>query len=566
MPEPEKSAEEAAGPNDTNARTSGEAVARTDDSIETRSPVQIVLIMIALGMTVFLAALDISIVTTALPTIANEFQSTGVYVWVGAAFTVAGAAMTANWGKLSDIWGRKAIILIAVGVFFLGSALCGAAVNAPMLIAGRAIQGGGAGGLLSLTQIVIGDLFSPRSRGKYYGIVGMVWAIASSLGPVIGGAFAKNVSWRWCFYINLPISGTAFVIIAALLNLKTSKTPVIAGIRALDWLGGATLTGGVVMFLLGLQFGGSSYPWRSATVIGLIVGGIASLALLVLVEWKFARYPILPLYLFANISNAATILSDLFHGLAFLFGSYFLPFYFQAVLGLDSILSGVLLLPYVLGVSVTAAAAGIYLKITGRYVPWIRASFFISVLGCGLFYDLPESRTWSKIILYQIVAGVGIGGLFQPPLVALQSNVSPQDNGTATASFSLVRNLAMAVGVVIGSVAFSNKMTSQQGILQREVGPALASHFSGENAQASVSLLDTLDIAQQTVIRHAYHVAIREVWIEAVCFAAAGLVVCLFIRNAKLDHNHVEVQTGLEGEEERYRIASEQRKKKENSS
>lgn len=408
----------------------------------------------------------------------------------------------------------------------------------------------------------------------------MVWAMAASLGPVIGGAFAKNVSWRWCFYVNrkhpiftsrtvklkrcdylVPISGAAFAIIALSLKLQTPKTPVLAGIRAIDWVGSLAIAGGIVMFLLGLQFGGTSHPWSSAIVIGLIAGGAVTLILFGLIEWNFAHHPIIPMHLFTRVTNLAAILIGFFHGVAFTEAAYFLPLYFQSVLGVEPLLSGVILLPFVLALSVTSAAAGIYLKVTGRYIGCIRLGLVLSVLGCGLFYDLPRSKTWSKIVLYQIIAGIGIGANFQPPLIVLQCNVSPQDNGTATASFSVVRSLASAVGVVIGSVAFANKMESQHTDLRNELGDYLADAFSGANAQANLFLVSTLNSSQRSYVRGAFLRSLQDVWIETVCFAAAGLIASLFIRNAKLDRTHTEVRTGLEGEEERHRIALEKRRK-----
>lgn len=335
----------------------------------------------------------------------------------------------------------------------------------------------------------------------------------------------------------------------------------MAGIKVIDWLGTLVLTGGLVMFLLGLQFGSATYPWSSATVIGLIVGGCITLILFIPVEWSFARNPIIPMHLFTNISNLAAILVDLFHGVTFTLVAYFLPLYFQSVLGESPLMSGVILLPYVLALSFTSASVGIFLKITGRYVGCIIFGFVLSVLGCGLFYDLPGSKKWVKIILYQIVAGIGIGANFQPPLVALQSNVSIQDNGTVTATFSLIRNVASAIAVVIGSVAFANGMQSQQGQLRSELGPDLASSFSRDNAQANIPLIESLDDHPRNIVRQAFLHAIRNVWIEAVCFAAVGLIVCLFIRNAKLDETHTEVKFGLEGEAERHRIAQEKRKR-----
>ena len=192
-------------------------------------------------MCVLLAALDITIITTALPTISEYFHSASGYTWIGSAYLLACSAATPTWGKISDIFGRKPIILTAIATFFLGSALCGAAKTIQMLIGGRVIQGIGGGGLITLVQICIADLFSMRSRSAYYGIIGMVWAFASGVGPILGGALVQRVSWRWCFYINLPIIGLVFFIILFFLKLNTPKTPLIAGLKAIDWFGECSL-------------------------------------------------------------------------------------------------------------------------------------------------------------------------------------------------------------------------------------------------------------------------------------------------------------------------------------
>lgn len=360
---------------------------------------------------------------------------------------------------------------------------------------------------------------------------------------------------------EVPISGTAFIIITLTLRLATTKTPVLLGIKTIDWLGSLTITGSTVMFLLGLQFGGTTFPWDSPTVICLVVFGVVAAIVFGVVERYFARYPIVPLHLYTNVSNLAILLVVFFHGLAFTQGTYFLPLYFQAVLGAEPLRSGVWLLPYVLSLSVSAMAAGIYLKTTGRYLDCIRLGFVLTVLGCGLFYDLPDSRSWAKIILYQIVSGIGVGANFQPPLVALQSSVSAQHNAAATASFALMRNVATAISVVIGSVAFSNKMSAQQNMLRSELGDTVASLLLGNNAQANLFMVHTLDAPQQRVIRDAFYKSVRVIWVETVCFAATGLLACLFIGDKKLDTAHVEVKTGLEGEEARRKIALEERTK-----
>ncbi|KAF3764673.1 MFS general substrate transporter [Cryphonectria parasitica EP155] len=510
-------------------------------------------------MAVFLAALDITIVTTALPTIADHFQSTSAFTWVGSAFMLSGAVVAPIWAKLSDIWGRKSILLVAVAIFFLGSTLCATAVSLPMLLIGRVTQGVPAGGIVSLVNIVVGDLFSPRERGKYYAITGVVWSIANTLGPLIGGGLTEGASWRWCFYINLPISGATFIVIAYMLKLETPHTPMISGLKAIDWAGTITLVGGLLMFLLGLEFGGTSHPWSSATVICLLVFGLAVLAAFITIEWHFARNPIVPAHLYANVHNLAILVIGLVHGAVVTENTYFLPLYCQSVLGASPLLSGVLILPFALTMSTGQVAANNYVKKKGRYLDCIYFGFSVMILGLGLFYNLPDSRMWPKIIIYQLITGLGIGCLFQPPLIALQGNLSAQDNATATSSFFLVRAVANAIGVVIGSATFANKMDAQQGTLVKLLGASTAQLFSGASAQANVLKIGTLSSSQRSIVRQVYWMAIRNIWVVAVCFAAVGILFGLLIRHNDLETTHVEVKMGLAGEEARRKILMEWR-------
>ncbi|KAG8528271.1 uncharacterized protein KY384_007188 [Bacidia gigantensis] len=517
-----------------------------------KSTIQITILILALCLSVFLAALDITIITTALPTISENFHSGAGYTWIGAAYTLGEAAFTPNWGKFSDIWGRKPILQVAMATFFLGSVLSAASVNLGMLIVGRAIQGVGGGGLLTLVNIVIGDLFSMRERGKYYGFVGLTWAVAASLGPVIGGALTEKASWRWCFYINLPITGVVFVVIQLFLKLETPKTPVWAGLKAVDWLGTITIVGSTVMLLLGLEFGGITYPWNSAIVIDLIVFGVVTAIVFFLIEWKLARYPLLPLRLFATPSNVANLLACFIHGTVFIMGTFYLPLYFQGVLGAPALLSGVWLLPFVGAMSFAATFAGAIIGITGRFVELIWFGFIFLVLGFGLFIDLSSARDWPKIIIFQIIAGLGVGPNFQAPLIGLQNGVSPQDLATATSAYSFARNVAGSIGVVVGGVIFQNGFQKRAGLLRQGLG-ANAGYFLGGGAIASVDKVKKLPALQRDLVRSVYDQAIREIWYFGVAFAAVGLVVILGCRKTVLSKEHVEVSTGLDGEERRRR-------------
>lgn len=402
--------------------TGGEEAAEEAERPQ-RSKLKIALIMLSLGISVLLVALDITIITTALPTIAEKFQSASGYTWIGSAYLIANSAATPIWGKVSDIFGRKPCLLITNVIFFIGSLLAAVAVNMNMLIAARVVQGIGGGGLIVLVNITISDLFAMRERGAYFGIIGGVWALASSLGPVVGGLFTQKVSWRWCFYINLPLDGLAFLILVFFLDLHTPKTPIRQGLKAVDWLGAFTMVGGTTMLLLGLEMGGITFPWNSATIICLLIFGVVVIGIFFVIEARIAPYPLMPLDIFSKRSNLAALGTCFFHSFVFIAGSYYLPLYFQAVLGATPILSGVWLLPTALSLSFVSAFTGIYIRKTGQYLPPIWAGFIIMTLGFGLFIDFGVGTSWAKIILYQIVAGIGVGPNFQAPLIALQSLV-----------------------------------------------------------------------------------------------------------------------------------------------
>ncbi|TKA76226.1 hypothetical protein B0A49_03306 [Cryomyces minteri] len=517
---------------------------------EGRSKGKIALIMFALGMAVFLAALDFTIITTALPTISEHFHSSAGYTWIGSAYLLGNAASTPSWGKISDIWGRKPILLIANIVFMIGSLIAALSVNIGMLITARAIQGIGGGGLVVLVNICISDLFSMRNRSVYFGVIGMVWALASAVGPLIGGAFTQKVSWRWCFYINLPLDGLAFFIILIFLDLKTPKTPFVDGIKAIDWIGSLTIVGGTLMLLFGLEYGGVSYPWGSATVICLIVFGLVTIGLFVVNEWKFAKYPIMPLRLFKYRSNIAALLVCFCHGFVFIAGSYYLPLYFQAVLGATPLLSGVYLLPFALSLSFASAGTGIFIRKTGKYLPPIWFGMAWMTLGFGLFVDFSATISWPRIILYQIVAGIGVGPNFQAPLIALQTMVRPRDIATATSTFGFTRNLATSISVVIGGVIFQNEMARRAASLRSSLGDAAAVQLSGSSAGANVGVVDALPPAARAAARTAFAASLRPMWILYAAFAGVGLAVSFLIGRQVLESEHHETKTGLANEKD----------------
>ncbi|KAI4121909.1 MAG: hypothetical protein LQ338_006094 [Usnochroma carphineum] len=538
------------------------------------------LIMAALCIAVFLAALDTTIITTAVPTIATRFHASEAdYTWIGSAYLLAAAASTPTWGKFSDIWGRKPILLIANVIFLGGSLISALSTGIKMLLAGRTIQGIGGGGLIILANICISDLFSMRDRGKYFGMIGGVWGLASALGPILGGVFTEKVSWRWCFYINcktfrrlvlpcfgtdikrsVPFDGLAFVIILVFLDIETPKTPLLAGLKAIDWLGSITIVGGTIMFLLGLEYGGVSHPWTSATVLCLIIFGLVTVVLFFLNEWKLAVYPVMPLRLFKYRSNIAALAVCFCHGTTFISGAYFLPLYFQAVLGASPILSGVYTLPFVLSLSFVSAAVGVLIKKTGQYLPPIWFGMFFMTLGIGLYIDFKPYPSWPRLILYQIIAGIGVGPNFQAPLIALQTLVKPRDIATATATFGFTRNIATSISVVIGGVIFQNGMSKRKDTLAAALPPNIAALLGGGSAGAATEVVQRLPPAQKRVVDQVYTDSLRTLWIFYTAVAAVGLAASLLISRQTLSKTHEVQKQGLAGQEEERRKEEEERR------
>lgn len=398
----------------------------------------------------------------------------------------------------------------------------------------------------------------------YYGLFGATWAIAGALGPVIGGAFTTSVTWRWCFYLNLPVGGVSLGILVLFLHIESPKTPFWAGLRCIDWTGTFLIIGGTLMFLFGLEFGGVNYPWASPTVICLIVFGVFTWALAMFLEWKVAKFPIIPPRLFNEWYNVLILLVCYCHGFTFIAATYYLPLYFQTVLQSSPIMSGVYVLPLVLSLALGSTATGITMKKTGRFRELIIGGMSLMALGFGLFIDLKAYASWPRIIIYQLIAGVGIGPNFQAPLVAFQANIRPADMATATATFGFVRQLSTSMSVVLGTVIYQNMMSQQSAKLIASLGAETAAAVMASFGGSSKSLVKSLTPSQREVVFGAYTHALNRMWIFYTAMACLGFVLALFICPRELTRNHTVQKTGL-AEQERARQELIESQRKDNS-
>lgn len=357
------------------------------------------------------------------------------------------------------------------------------------------------------------------------------------------------------------------LILTFVLKLENPRTPIRAGLAAVDWLGVVTIVAGTLMFLLGLEFGGVTYPWKSPTVICLILFGLLTSGLFVVIEWKFAKYPIIPMRLFKTRSNVASLGVSACHGFVFISASYYLPLYFQAVLGASPLLSGVYVLPFSISLALTSTATGIYIRKTGKYKPCIIFGMTVMTLGFGLFINLGAKANWAKIVLFQLVAGIvshlptnlsysytntiqGVGPNFQSPLISLQTTVPTRDIASATATFGFIRQLATSISVVIGGVVFQNCMQKQYPSLLAQLGPDTANLLTGGNAGASVGLVAKIPGHAGEVAREAYWSSLKTMYILYVAFAGLGMAISFMVTSRTLSKQHEEAKTGLKAMED----------------
>jgi len=383
-----------------------------------------------------------------------------------------------------------------------------------------------------------------------------IWALAGGIGPVLGGIFASLVTWRWCFYINLPISGFAAVLIVLFLDIKHEHTSFIDGIRAVDWFGMFTFLGFTLMILLGLDFGGVLFPWDSAKVIALLVVGGVMIFAFIYSEAKVAKYPLIPMTVFRRGTNVAAFLVVFFHGFVFIAGEYYMPLYFQAVLEASPLRSGLLLLPFIVTGAVAGVLCGLIMHKTGHFREIIWVGTLLLTIGFGLFISFDAYTSTGKAVGFVILGGLGSGILFEAPMIAIQSQVEQQDVATATATLSFVRNIGVAISTIIGGTIFQNSMNGQASFLRDAGLPQnLLSQLDGDSAMANVMLPATFEnAAWELAAKQAFASAMRNMWITYTVLAFLSFVAGLFIKAAVLGRDHVETVTGLKKEKVTARV------------
>ncbi|KAJ3557850.1 hypothetical protein NM688_g1248 [Phlebia brevispora] len=485
------------------------------------------MVFVALCVSVFLSALEFTAVSTALPTITHDLQGDD-FVWVASAYALASTALLPASGGIAEVFGRRATILTSLALFALGSALCGAAQNMNWLIAARTVQGAGGGGILSLGSIILSDLVSLQERGTYNGLIGLTWACAAAMGPLVGGALSSEGQWRWLFYLNLPICGLAAILVVLFLRLRTPSGSFRSKIARIDWF-----------CVLALTWGGVRYPWSDGRVLSPLILGLLGIGAFLFYEARYAREPIVPFMLLSNRTSVSGYVQNLINPIVMISVVYYMPTYYQACKGSSPTGSGVDFLGLSLAIGPALVITGASIKITKSYRVQLWIGWILSLLGIGILTTLHADTPLAHSICLPILFGVGSGIIYSATYFPVLAPLPISENAHALALFSFCRSFAAVWGVTIGSTILQTQ-------LKRRLPAAFLTGLPGGAAIAfsAIPVIGTLPEPMQGEVREAFAGSIIIIWQVMVGIAGIGLLASFAMKGLPL-HAAVDEKWGI---------------------
>ncbi|KAI5458155.1 major facilitator superfamily domain-containing protein [Mariannaea sp. PMI_226] len=504
------------------------------------------MIMLTLVFSTLLISLESTVVITSLPTIVADIGLGSDYIWVTNIFFLTSACVQPLFGQLSDLWGRKRVLIFVFAAYTLGSGIAGGANGPAMLIAGRAIMGIGSGGLNVAADVIISDLVPLRYRGNYIAILLVVATIGFAIGPFIGGIIVERTSWRWVFYLNLPIGGVGMVIAYLFLNLQWNRNEsTMAKLRRIDYIGNAILMAASISILIALTWAGPVHPWSDARILVPLFVGIAGLVGFVYFEGsKIPAEPVMPLRLFPNRTSGIVYVNTFLNSLLIMWCYYFLPLYFQGVLLSTPPRSGVQLLPVALIAVPGAAMSAILLSKFGKFKILHLIGFFLLSAGGGLLAILKEDSSEAAWVLIQFVPAMGSGFLLNTLLPAFQASTDEKDQAAATSTWSFMRTFGFTWGVAIAGTVFNAYVKNYAHMIDSE---AVRQHLSTGDAYASATREFVLQFEEplRGQIRHVFMLALRKVYVISLAFGGLAFVLSIFEKEIPL-RKELDTQYGME--------------------
>ncbi|CAG8904502.1 unnamed protein product [Penicillium egyptiacum] len=506
-----------------------------------KKPWQFWAVFPALCMTTFLSALDTSILSTALPTIALDINAGESYMWITNSYILSSTVVLPLFGQTANIFGRRWLLILSVIIFAVGSGLAGGADDTVQIIAGRTIQGIGGGGINTLVDTVICDLVPLRQRGKYVALMAAVWAVGTVVGPVLGGAFAEYTSWRWVFYINLPLSAVSLMLLVLFLRVSHPRAggSIWQQLRRVDYIGNAILTATVVSVLLALSWAGVDYPWSSWRVLVPLVLGLAGLFLFYAHQRsRFCQEPSIPTKLFSSGTAVCALWIAFIQSILLYWVGYFLPIYFQAIRSSTATESGLFVLPITAAIAPLGIITGVLIASTGKYRAYHFLGYICLTTATGLLSLLNDHSPAREWVGFQVLFGAGSGMIFSSTLPPIQASLPESDMATATATWAFMRSFGCIWGIAIPTTVFNARV---QELLYRINDVPLREKLAngGAYAMASDGLIRTLKDTPQLMaeVLSVYQDSLQWVWWIAIPFGGIGLLLCIPIRQLVLSED-----------------------------